>query len=485
MGGRKQGTKLGTIRAFGGEPQGEPATSGEASRGRSRKRIRSPHPGVKLKARGASWRAHYRDPDSGREVAVTLPAEVSSREARVAWAKRLSVDLAKRRLLARPRPLGGPTEPVTIADGLARYRADAAHRLRDKTLRTYALAFAHLEAWAARERVRTTAELTPARLASLRAALVAAPKQRAAPGARRGASAATSSTRSPVSVNRELRSIATLLTSWRRSGLVTLSSDEIADGLRRLPVERELPAYLGAADLRRLLDAALRHDRETFSITRAEHDGLRPVGSTPRFAAIAPFVALVLLTGMRRGEALGLRWSDVDLDALDAAGAKVGEIRLRASATKTKTARVVGLEIAPTLRRIVAALRLRAGEGAAEERVFPALTADMLGAARDRLVQSFGAPPFTWQQLRSTCSTYLVNAPGVYGAASAFLAARQLGHSVVVAERRYAGTLRGIPREARTLEAAMQIGSELDAVLDAAMTAAPARPRRRRVRVSR
>jgi hypothetical protein len=37
---------------------------------------------------------------------------------------------------------------------------------------------------------------------------------------------------------------------------------------------------------------------------------------------------------------------------------------------------------------------------------------------------------------------------------------RQLGHSVIVAEKHYAGLIRGIPIEARTLEAAMQIEAE-------------------------
>jgi hypothetical protein len=38
-----------------------------------------------------------------------------------------------------------------------------------------------------------------------------------------------------------------------------------------------------------------------------------------------------------------------------------------------------------------------------------------------------------------------------------FLSARQLGHSVTVAERHYLGVHRGIPKDAHTLEAAMQI----------------------------
>jgi hypothetical protein len=42
---------------------------------------------------------------------------------------------------------------------------------------------------------------------------------------------------------------------------------------------------------------------------------------------------------------------------------------------------------------------------------------------------------------------------------------RQLGHSILVAEKHYAGLIRGIPIEARTLEAAMQIETAADQVI--------------------
>jgi hypothetical protein len=87
------------------------------------------------------------------------------------------------------------------------------------------------------------------------------------------------------------------------------------------------------------------------------------------------------------------------------------------------------------------------------------MTLDLSKAARRRLLKDFGAPPFTWQELRRTCGTFLTCAPGIYGAASAFLSAKRLGHSVVVAERNYVGALTEIPAEARTLEEAMGVAS--------------------------
>jgi len=79
------------------------------------------------------------------------------------------------------------------------------------------------------------------------------------------------------------------------------------------------------------------------------------------------------------------------------------------------------------------------------------------------LAHRHGAPvELTWRLLRHTCATYLTCAPGIYGAASAYMSARQLGHSVGVAQRHYLGLVRGIPREATTLEEAMGIHDLLD-----------------------
>src|SRR5690606_38733016 len=130
--------------------------------------------------------------------------------------------------------------------------------------------------------------------------------------------------------------------------------------------------------------------------TREEHAGQRPKGTTARYDAIAPFVAFLILTGCRRGEALTLRWSDVDLDALDASGDRVGEIRLRASDVKTGRGRVIGLEVSPALRRLLAAMRLRRSK---DERVFQGLTEDSVTAARARLTSEYGAPGFAFKDL--------------------------------------------------------------------------------------
>jgi hypothetical protein len=62
--------------------------------------------------------------------------------------------------------------------------------------------------------------------------------------------------------------------------------------------------------------------------------------------------------------------------------------------------------------------------------------------------------------------------PSILGAATVFMSAKQLGHSVAVAERHYLGVHRGIPRDAHTIEAAMQIEEAMRSVIAAAPGAA-------------
>jgi len=74
---------------------------------------------------------------------------------------------------------------------------------------------------------------------------------------------------------------------------------------------------------------------------------------------------------------------------------------------------------------------------------------------------------------RWTRKSWLTNAPGIFGSASAYRSAKQLGHSVHVAEKYYVDVARGIRREARTLEAAMQIEEQMKKVIATAMIRRP------------
>lgn len=435
-------------------------------------RVRSSHPGVVLAGRRnpsgeVVWRARYTDPDTGRRVWETLERSLSTREARRAWAIQKSHALSLRRAaLASGAPLRTETPLDGAVDGF--YEA-CRNRIADSTIQTYRRGIELLRHWAHRLGIVNTEDLTPPRLRAFRETVIAAHKCVVNPGSKRGARRMSAAKRSPATTNTELKAVAILMNHWRRLGLVPqLHSDTISDALEPLRVSFEQPNFMAPAALQGLLEAALRHDADTFLETREEHAGERTAGTTRRFPPIAPFVAYLLLTGCRRGEALAVQWSDADLDALDHQGKKVGEIRLSARTTKTRRARTIGLEVSPALRRMLASMKLRAGRDAVY--VFGAsgpYTVEFVEAARKRLVREYGAPAFNWQLLRSTCATYLTCSSGIWGSATVFLSARQLGHAVAVAERHYLGVHRGIPRHARTLEAAMQIQTPLSRLLAA------------------
>jgi len=422
----------------------------------AKRRTRSPHPGIVLiKPRGSHthWRARYTDPDTGKLEWPSL-AGVTTAEARRDWAIRKSKALTKRRLdldAGAPRATG-----TTLDSAIARYYEDHPH-LRPRTIEVYEVATKKLTAWGARAGIKSADDLTGPKLMAFRASLVKQPLRARVKG-KRGATGETAKPRSPNSVNKELRSARTVLGYLRRLGLLPkLSADELADGLKRLQAPHEATQFLRPTEIRALLNAAVKHDAATFKMTRTENAaGRRAPRGTNRHPQIARFVACVLLTGMRFSEALDLAWGQIDLEALDHDGNVAGEIQLT-SATKTKHARTVGLEVSPVLRKMLEGMRPENATGSVWT-----LTEGEANAAMRRLIDEFGAPAGAgWQSLRRTCGSFLTNAPGIFGAASAYRSARQLGHSVQVAEKHYLGLIRGIPRDARTLEAAMGIDEEL------------------------
>ncbi|HEY5372948.1 MAG TPA: tyrosine-type recombinase/integrase [Polyangiaceae bacterium] len=438
----------------------------------SKRRIRSPHPGVVLvrpetNGRHPYWRARYVDPDTGKYANPSL-ADLPTAEARRDWAIRKSRALAKRRMdldAGAHRATG-----TKLADAIGRYFKDHP-QLRPKTLEVYKAAGDKLTAWAERTRVHSADDLTGPKLVAFRAELVREPRRARAKGGKRGQMKPTDKTRSPHTINRELRSVSTILSYVRRLGLLPyVTGDDLRDSWQRLAVGSERIDYRKPAELRKLLDAALRHDADAFKATRNEHAGKRKAGTTPRHQAIAPFVACVLLSGMRFGEVIDLEWKNVDLEALDNEGRTVGEIHL-SSATKTKKARTVGLEVSPALRKLLAAMHLKSEKKGS---VFT-LTRDAANTALRRLQKEYGAPTGAgWQALRRTCGTFLTNAPGIFGAASAYRSAKQLGHSVAVAEKHYVDVARGIQRDARNLETAMQVSAEVQRVTESCGPRLPA-----------
>lgn len=420
------------------------------------------HPGVRLKEKRhrsgrSSWVAVYADPDTGKERQESLSQYgITAKRAREEWAKEKSKELQRRRL-DRSRRGAGRGSATTFPAAVAAFVDARRPEVRPGTIKAYEKACPKLVQWAAETKLKYVEDLTLPLLSDFRTWFIARPKMVATKGGRRGEKCAAEGKRAARGLNSDLSSIRAMVNEWRRSGRVPkLTSDDIKDGLRRLSTDQARPAFLPAKTIKKLVRAALRHDRDLQGATAKDKAGRRR-----KQPPIAPVVVFALLSGCRLGEILSLTWDDVDLEAQGGRG----ELTVLATAAKTRTERAIDLGVSPALRRLLARMQL---QGAADsERLFPRITRGVADAARQRLVGEYGAPEFNWSSkvgtkpaLRSTCGTFLTNAPGIFGAASAYRSAKQLGHSVVIAERHYVGLVH-VPPEADTLDRAMGIDKEV------------------------
>jgi integrase len=438
----------------------------QARKKKSKRRVRSPHQGVVLippraSGRHTSWRARFTNPDTGKVTQVRIdPVDVTTEVARREWAITKSKQLAARRTEIE---LGAPRATGTALKDATEKFFEAKTTLRPGTLALYRMIQDRLLTWAASAGIKSGDDLTRAKLADYRNHLTRMPRLVHAAGAGRKAMKADSEKRSGHTINSDLRKTGAILRELIKIDLLPkLTELDVRRSLEKVRVTHEAPEYMRPTELAQLLEAALRHDSDTHTITREENAGKRPKGTTPIYEPIAPFVAYVLLTGCRLGEALSVEWRNVDLNALDHEGHKVGEIHLKGKAVKTGRARTIDLAVSPALRALLMSMRASSG---GKGKVFP-FGEGVADAAAKRLRKDYGAPAdWTYQKLRRSTSTYLTNAPGIFGAASAYRSAKQCGHAVSVAEKHYSGLVRGIPVTARTLEAAMQIEKQLERVI--------------------
>lgn len=398
----------------------------------------------------------WRDTESGKIRKVTLDLERYPDDmARRAVAERKSLEIRVARLDRREGIVS-----VTIEDAVSRYLAINRKRLRTRTVADYERVSAIFASWCLEQRIHFARELTPPMLEAFRTERVTLLRTRSD----------SAELRAPGTVNVELAATHTMLKAWRRLGWTpALDTDSIADGLRKEVVPRDEVEFLKPAQCRALLRRALAHDADCFKATRREHAGKGEPGSTARYTPIAPFVAVLLCSGMRFGEGLGLRWGDVDFDA--------HAISLSAASTKTKRSRRFDLELSPALTLILKDMWLSEGimTMSARERdsrpVFADLTRDLLEAARKRMAKvrtprhdllatlkafTERVEPWSWQTLRRTAATAFAN----MGNVGPWRESQLLGHGVAVAEARYARLMKVSP-EARTIEAALAINHEL------------------------
>ena len=386
----------------------------------------------KVKRSGAMWwRVRYVDPDEGKTVRKTLDRTLTTVDAREDYCVRLSERLGARRLELEHGAVRATGTPTRAAE--KRFYASLAKK-RERTRETYREGTDRFLRWADESRVQTCDDVARGQVIAFREWLLSEDVSRA-------------------TFNKRLRAVKRMLAYWIDADLCPKLDHADLKRIKQEDAPTELREFLTPAKVGKLLEACERHDAATYSMTRREKAEGTKAG-TPRYQPISGFALFVLLTGCRLNEAVGLDWQNVDLDALDHSGKPVGQFHIRGADSKTKKPRTVSLGVSPALRRLMAAQKLRTG---GRGKVW-AVTEDGAIKAMRRLRKTYGAPAsFTWQALRRTCSTFLVNSPGIFGGASAYMAAKQLGHGVKVMETNYAGLVHGIDPGLRNLESVLGI----------------------------
>ncbi|MFN9945899.1 MAG: tyrosine-type recombinase/integrase [Planctomycetota bacterium] len=374
------------------------------------------HRGVRfLEVRGYLV-ARWLDPLTGRQVQQSMAAlGLSSEQARRVWAQGKAKELQDVRRAAAE----GVTTPrrCGVEQSVAEYLETVEH---ESTRRNRVSVLRRFVDWASALGVDSLADLTGPRVMLWRDFV----------------STRLKATLAASSRNRHLAEVGVFLRWARVRGMLPLCNlEHIAAATRKVPLPVEAIDFLRPPQLRALLGAVLEYD-----------------GQSQQLRRIAPFVLALVTSGARFEEIAGLRWDEVQSDG----------IHLPATRTKTRRARVIGFTESPSLGRLLEVMRAKASGPF----VFDDMPYMTWKYAQKRLAR-FGAPRCTPHMLRRSAGTIMTNSPAIYGAASAWASAKRLGHSVTVAERAYAGVLRDLPADARTLEAAAGIEDLAQAIVDA------------------
>lgn len=449
---------------------------------RSKQHVRSPHRGVIIVKRvnksGVVYAARYKEPQPGggwRVVQKIIDSvENRSDKTRRDYCVRLSENL-HRQLSAigcgDELPSNTPID-VAIVDFL---KFCAAKRLRPKTIKHYRYAADLFREGAAKRNLSSVEKIRKADLDWLYEFILAHKKSLPRKGGLVGERIVLEETLAKSTVTGILKPIKIMCHKWRTKGWLKVDLDEARAVLANPKADELTIGFLEEIDCRKLLEAALAHDAKLNTKPRNLKGKTYAPGSIPQYKAVAPLFLFYLLTGLRREEAQKLTWEMVDLNANDSEGHRVGELRITAEITKTKTPRTVGLEVCPSIHALLTAMSEVFGNSGYVFGGNKRMHSNYLQSAILLLIKDYGVREFSLQNLRQTTATFLTNAPGIYRGASVYRSARQLGHSVDVAQRRYVDERRFISPNAHTLEQALGIEE-----LAAQIVASVAAPHRRR-----
>lgn len=252
-------------------------------------------------------------------------------------------------------------------------------------------------------------------------------------------------------VNQELKPVRTMLRRACGTRAPHLNSDILRRALPHTPTAKrkdkhlyglETARALSVAELRALLTAALAYDA-------------REARSERSAAPCAPDIALLLLTGLRRGELAQVRCRMVLFDEREHATLDLPAAICKGYSERKVHARGFSALVVELLRVLVAG---RGGDEWLSSRDY-----NGLGIALVALPE-WGAPQdVTPHDLRATCDTYQL----ALGRIDPKRTTARMGHSLAVAEESYLQPPPGMRQGAATLEQAMGCEDLLYAVIDA------------------
>jgi integrase len=230
-----------------------------------------------------------------------------------------------------------------------------------------------------------------------------------------------------------------VLRNLKRSDVREYIAQRKAAGLKGSTVNREIGLLSSALNRARLewdwdISNPAQGMRESegegrkFFLTRAQFEALTAAAARQKRAPyLADLITLAVMTGCRRGELLGLEWSQVDLEA--------SVIRLGAADTKAGKSRRVPLN--QTARHaLLRRLEYRAAHCPEAGKVFCTKGGEGVSGVRSsftRALRAAGLTEFRFHDLRHTCGSWLAQA----GVPEGHIAA-VLGHSTVRMTERYA-----------------------------------------------
>ncbi|MBA3714613.1 MAG: site-specific integrase [Pyrinomonadaceae bacterium] len=338
-------------------------------------------------------RARYTDRD-GRERELKRRAENYADACRL---KRKLVALAKEKSQSNL-----DTERLTFADLAAHYRkhyavpAEYVDGRKVSGLRSCADVLRHVETLAAYFKKKLLSQITYGELRTYRATRLQTPTIHARQ-------------RSIASVQRELTVLRTMFSVAVREGWLVRNPFQSGESLIRTSDERKRERILSLDEESRLLEAC-----------------------TGRRAHLRSIIIAALDTGMRRGELLKLRWSDVDFDNC--------MISVRAFNTKTMRARDVAMT-ARLRSQFVELERHRAPERIDKDPVVFGVTDTKRSFAS--ACRAAGITGMRFHDLRHTAATRLVQAQIPLSEVG-----RVLGHTQPQTTYRYVNADQGTARRA-------------------------------------